>query len=166
MNKVFFLISFLCLSTVVYSQTGVGAFGGIGFPEYIHGGFRLRGPKIDIGFLYGSGPVSGKMHNLGGHILGYFRNSNSLSKSPVYLRGDLLFNMKETDYSTYRTTFFDIRIGKDFNVGRNLHIQIDLGPAFVISESENKKAVVSPDLDLDISIPLLPSGSLIFYVTL
>ncbi|MDX1761132.1 MAG: hypothetical protein R3218_03170 [Christiangramia sp.] len=164
---------FIIFLVGVYSITGgaqeqFNITGGAGLLELFHIGGKFQLDQSELGFNIGTIPSPDEgIISLQANYLYHFAGLSDLSpRRPWYLRGSLTYIRSDTKYELTKYSIVDLRIGRDFNFSEKFGVQIDLGPAYVISEDVEEKQTEDDVwffFDIDLENRVLPVICFTFY---
>ena len=120
---------FLLLSLKTTAQEKVNISAGFGFAEMLNLGIRFQHKQSQIGFSVGSFPVKDEsIISVSGDYFYHFAGSSKHSeRRPWFARGGLNYTRDETKASIDNFVFFNLRIGRDFNLSKKFGIGLDGG---------------------------------------
>ncbi|GAA4310549.1 hypothetical protein GCM10023115_34200 [Pontixanthobacter gangjinensis] len=162
------LVSICSFITSGQEQESFNITGGAGLLELFHIGGRFQLDQSELGFNIGTVPSPDEdIISLQANYLYHFGGSSDLSaRRPWYLRGGFTFIRSDTEFELTKYSIVDLRIGRDFNFSEKFGVQIDLGPAYVISEDVREKQDTDDFwffFDIDLENEVLPVICFTFY---
>lgn len=159
----------------IYPLTGYGQeresfnlTGGIGIPELINIGGRFQINQTELGFNAGTFPSADEeVFSLQANLLYHFGGSTAFSaRRPWYIRSSFTYSRSDTEFELAKYLFLDLRIGRDLNFSDNFGVQIDIGPAYVISEDITEKKAKENTwflFDIDLDQKVIPIVGITFF---
>ncbi len=141
----------ICFSIPVSAQllkTKLDFVGGIGFPEFVHGGLRYQySPSTQLGFYYGGDlgikPAIIRTWNFD-HLFSFGKHSYFSNRSVWYARQGFTYSIHTTADRIYKYSYINLSAGRDFNINNLLAINADMG---WICQVREKKEFKDPSLD-------------------
>ena len=132
------------------AQGKLSIVGGIGFPESANAGLRIGiQDQAQIGFSIGA---ASSTFSILGDIFFHFAGKSSISvRKPWYFRIGFNYYRFEDQAGITRSTYLNIRLGREFNITERIGIAIDAGGLKGIGIS-------SEDI-----VPALPSGGIVIF---
>jgi hypothetical protein len=105
--------------------------GGIGYPEFIHGGLRYQYTGItQVGFYYG-GDMGIKPEIIrtwtGDNLIHFGKHSYAPNRPFWYARQGFTYAVQTTTDRIYRYSYIDASIGREFGINDWIGINADMG---------------------------------------
>lgn len=146
------IILFSLICTVDLSaqiiKTKLDIVGGIGFPEYIHGGIRYQYiNSAQLGIYYGGdlGLDPAIIRTLNFDHQFHFGKYSHLSNRPVwYARQGFTHSNHTSADRIYKYSYINLAAGHDFNINKLIAINADIGWIWQVRE---KREFKDPSLD-------------------
>lgn len=164
-----FLIS-LGYTPLINGQSNIKITSGIGIPEFLHMGIQMERPGSHLGFSIGFMPgVSESLRSTSLDYFIHFRKRKEGTKNPWYFRTGAAYTREHTRTKIFTNVLINMRFGRMIRLEERVRMYIDLGIAINAYEDEVRKVPVRPNewnWNLDIDVPFIPSGCLVFYVRL
>lgn len=150
-NKIIFILFSLVLSVTTSAQllkTKLDFVGGLGFPEFFHGGLRYQYTGVtQIGFYYGGdlGFNTAIIRTWNFDHLYHFGRYAYMSNRPVwYARQAFTYSIHTATDRIYKYSYINISAGRDFHINKFLAINADIGWVWQVKE---KREFKDPSLD-------------------
>lgn len=146
------IISFCCTNQL-FGQEKINISAGIGFPEAINVGIRYQLSQTQLGISIGSFPAKDEsIISISGDIYYHFGGLSELSsRRPWYARIGLNY-FRDEKISIWEYSYFNLRVGRDFNISKKFGIELDSGIGLRLMDTS------------DWDIPVIPSFGLgLFY---
>ena len=153
MKKNILAIIFLFFISITASgqwiKTRLDFLGGIGYPEYIHGGLRYQYSQVaQLGFYYGGdilGFSSAIIRTWNFDHMYHFGKHSYFSNRPVwYARQGFTYSIHTTADRIYKYSYINLSAGRDFNINSFISINADMGWIWQVRE---KREFKDPSLD-------------------
>ena len=173
MKKIFYIHTFLLLLISVFNplilEGQEGSFkiiSGVGIPEFMHAGLQYETRVNQFGLSAGYMPgVSESLISVNAHVFFHFKRREDGTLNRWYLKTGLTYTREESKTRILRNTLLGISAGKMIPLGQSSGFNINLGIAFVTSESEKRKTPKPPSsFNLDIEVPFVPALAIVFYM--
>jgi hypothetical protein len=105
--------------------------GGIGYPEYIHGGIRYQYTGYtQLGFYYG-GDMGIKPEIIrtwsGDNFIHFGKHMYSSNRPAWYARQGFTYSIQTTADKIYKYSYLDLSAGREFGINDWLGINVDMG---------------------------------------
>ena len=163
----------LVMVTVIFSyghkvlgQEKINISAGFGMPEFINIGLRFPLDQFQLGLSAGIFPADDEsISAFSGDVRYYFGGSSNLSdRPPWYLKVGLNYLRDETESLIDKYTYFNTRLGREFNISGYVGIEIEAGAVFELSYERIRKQSPSSSWNLDFNPSVLPSAQIgLFY---
>ena len=123
--------------------------GGIGYPEYIHGGLRYQySQSAQLGFYYGgdiglSSNAIIRTWNID-HMYHFGKHSYFSNRPVWYARQGYTYSIHTTADRIYKYSYINLSAGRDFNISSLISINANMGWIWQVRE---KREFKDPSLD-------------------
>lgn len=125
-----------------YAQRSTEVVFGLGIPETLHLGFRTSaGDRVRLGMTLGTFPApDNELFAIAGDLFYHFGGqSRHFDRRPWYVRGGLSYLRDESSSAIYKDTFLNTRAGREMNINTRFGMYGELGLAFNIIHTEERK---------------------------
>jgi hypothetical protein len=127
---ILFLLNSLNLSSQIF-RSKLDFVGGIGYPEFIHGGIRYQYTGVtQLGFYYGGdmGIYPEIIRTWTGDNFIHFGKHSYVSNRPAwYARQGFTYSIQTAADRIYKYSYIDISAGREFGINDWIGINADLG---------------------------------------
>ncbi|WP_417599914.1 hypothetical protein [Owenweeksia hongkongensis] len=140
---------------------------GVGLPDLVGVGVRLHDENFQLGVSGGTIPFAEDQYytltaNAFFHLFGSAKHS---TRKPWFTKLGFTYLHYETPDVKTIESYLGLSFGREFNFSKHFGVSFDLGALYLLShESIDKTPSNNPfAFDLDLTFPVLPSASLIFF---
>jgi len=141
---------------------------GVGLPDLVGVGVRLHDENFQLGVSGGTIPFAEDQYytlslNAFFHLFGSAKLS---SRKPWFAKVGVTYHKYESENVRTTENYLGTAIGREFNFTNHFGVSLDIGALYLISHESVDKTPPSNNLfefDLDLTFPVLPSASLIFF---
>jgi hypothetical protein len=162
-SKLYCNLILYCLYSVIYvnqvhAQEKVNISAGLGMPDFLNVGIRYQLKQTQIGIGFGFMPLKDEsLISVSGDYYYHFGGLSEFSKRrPWYGRFGLVYVRDETETLIDKNLYFDLRIGRDFNISKKIGIAIDAGADIQLLNGEVRKKPADY-WDIGIDVPVIPA---------
>ncbi|MFN2396527.1 MAG: hypothetical protein ABR597_12665 [Bacteroidales bacterium] len=158
---------FICCAGPLVGQEKLNVSAGIGLPEFLNVGLRFQHNQAQIGLSVGTMPLKDEsLFSVSGDVYYHFAGSSALSdRRPWYGRVGLNYLRNETHHFIDKFMYFNVRVGRDFNISEKFGVNFDAGAIFELYNEEIRKVPPS-GWNFDFDFPVLPSFGIGFFYRL
>lgn len=163
------LLSYIVLSIIIPFIYGNQAIGqglnitaGFGITELLNLGLRMEAKQFQMGFSVGTIPAKDKsIISVSGDMFVHFGGASELSdRHPWYIRIGVNYLKSESERVYNNYYFINSRIGREFNLPKKFGIEIDIGPAILISHKHENK---TPASTWDLAPAVIPGIEIVLF---
>lgn len=162
----FLLIGFLFgYGNQSFGQEKINISAGFDLPEGLNLGLHFQVKQAQVRIGVGTIPIKDESFiSVSSDVYYHFAGLSELSnRRPWYGRIGLNYLRDESKMLLDKDLYFNLRIGRDFNISEKIGIEFDAGAGFLLFHEKIEKEP-SSGWNLDLSFPLLPSfGICLFY---
>ena len=149
-------VSLLC-PIVSFGQEKLSVAAGFGFPELLNAGVRINGQQTQFGLSAGTWPAKdSKTFSISGDFYFHFGGHSKLTqRKPWFGKTGLNYFKSESEFIIERYTYFNVSIGREFNISEKFGLQISGGTVFELDSEITFK--YPSGWDIAVTLPVLPS---------
>ncbi len=162
---VLFIIVLIFYNEQVLGQDKTNILCGFGLPELLNIGINIESNQSQFGIKIGSFPADKAIISICGDFYYHFAGLSTLSKRRLwYVRLGLNYLVDETVKKVDKYLHLNSRIGRDFNISKQIGIELDAGILIQLSHQKIRKEPPGP-WGFNFKLPpVVPSiGIAIFY---
>lgn len=141
---------------------------GVGLPDLVGVGVRLHDENFQLGVSVGTIPFAKNEHyTISANAFFHLFGSAKLSpRKPWFTKLGFTYYNYETPTVKTIENYLGTSFGREFNFTNHFGVSLDIGALYLVSHESVDKTPPSNNLfefDLDLTFPVLPSASLIFF---
>ncbi|MFA6403871.1 MAG: hypothetical protein WCX31_19915 [Salinivirgaceae bacterium] len=143
----------------IQAQGRINLAAGYGVPEWIFVAVKLPINQLQFEITTGASPiVDDNLFSIGGNFYYHFANSSKYSNlRPLYAKTGFYYMREDLEYNLHEYLLWSIRVGREFNISKNMGFAIDAGLFFFLKEWKTvKKPEPSSGFDMSLDYIVMP----------
>ncbi len=153
------LITFSSEPNQIKAQDKITVSTGFGVPEWLFLGVKVPVNQFQFEVTAGASPLKDdNLFSLAGNFYYHFAGTSTFSNlRPWYAKTGFYYMREDLEYNLHEYLLWNLRLGREFNLSKNMGFAIDAGLFFFLKDwITEKKPEPSPDFDMSLDYIVMP----------